>query len=249
MLIQNELKILLVLFLISFALLLVAHLLKKEKNTKLNYVTTTSYPVYSLTKQLLNYTNIETVLILKPGMNAHNYEPLLSDIVLVNNASAIIFTNKFFEGWVNKLLNSIDNKNVLIIDAGETIDILCESNNCENKDPHVWLSPKKVLAMTKKIRDELVKNFQEHKKQIDENYKKIELELIEIEKNYYKKLSSCKYQKVYVYHNALGYLKKDYNFEQVAILNNYVPEGEPSMMHLELLSKQMKKENYSQILL
>ncbi|MEM4368492.1 MAG: zinc ABC transporter substrate-binding protein, partial [Candidatus Anstonellales archaeon] len=153
------------------------------------------------------------------------------------------------EGWVNKLLNSIDNKNVLIIDAGETLELLCESDYCKNKDPHVWLSPKKVLAMTKKIRDQLVKKFQEHGKQIDENYKKIEIELNEIDKNYYNNLSNCKYQKIYVYHKALGYLEKDYKIEQFAIIDNYVPEGEPSMMHLELLSKQMKKENYSHILL
>ncbi|MCX8166240.1 MAG: zinc ABC transporter substrate-binding protein [Candidatus Micrarchaeota archaeon] len=223
-------------------------------------IVTTSFPVYSITKELVKETGIQVKLLLKPGMNAHFYEPKFSDIRIADKSRIVITTNKYFEIWAEKLAQALDRNKAKSFDASAYVEMLCEKNdeitydvseqkNECNLDPHVWLSPKNGLLIAKGIRDLLKTEFPSYSEKIEMNYQRILAELKKIDSNYENILANCENKNVFVYHKALGYLEAHYNIKQVPILNNFVPEGEPSTGHVELIIKQLKRINASHILM
>ncbi|MDD3841019.1 MAG: zinc ABC transporter substrate-binding protein, partial [Clostridia bacterium] len=85
------------------------------------------------------------------------------------------------------------------------------------RDPHIWLSPKRVKVMIDIIAQELSgidpensgiyeKNAERYKKQLDKMDDYIE-----------ETLSSLKHRAFIVYHPAFGYFADDYNMEMIAV--------------------------------
>ena len=76
-------------------------------------IVTTLFPQYDFARQLVK-DKAEVVLLLSPGVEAHDFEPTPSDIILINKADLFIYTGDDMEPWVSRILDSIDNKELTI---------------------------------------------------------------------------------------------------------------------------------------
>ena len=99
------------LFILLFIFLCIGCSNNDTNNDDLSIVTTI-YPYYDFTRNIIgNDKNI--TLLLSPGSELHSYEPTPKDIVKINNADIFIYTGGESDEWVEGVLSSIDNKNIL----------------------------------------------------------------------------------------------------------------------------------------
>ena len=98
-------------------------------------IVTTLFPQYDFARQLVK-DKAEVVLLLSPGVESHDFEPTPSDIILINKADLFIYTGDEMEPWVAKILDSIDNEELTILDVSEGVETICEEENREHNHVH-----------------------------------------------------------------------------------------------------------------
>ena len=98
-------------------------------------IVTTLFPQYDFARQLVK-DRAEVVLLLSPGVESHDFEPTPSDIILINKADLFIYTGDEMEPWVAKILDSIDNKELTILDVSQGVETICEEENREHNHVH-----------------------------------------------------------------------------------------------------------------
>ncbi|MEN8907373.1 MAG: zinc ABC transporter substrate-binding protein, partial [Clostridiales bacterium] len=87
----------------------------------------------------------------------------------------------------------------------------------EGKDPHIWMSPKRVVVMIEKIRDELINIDNENKEIYNDNAKKYIDELKSVDSEIKTILKGNEKESFIIFHPSMGYFAEDYNLEMVAI--------------------------------
>lgn len=76
-------------------------------------IVTSFYPMYEFTRQVAgNQANVS--LMVSAGEDAHHYEPSAKDVAGVNNADVFVYSSEEMEHWVDSLLNTIENDDLVI---------------------------------------------------------------------------------------------------------------------------------------
>jgi zinc transport system substrate-binding protein len=205
-------------------------------------IAVTSYPMYEFTSNIVT-DDFEVWLMLPPGLNAHSYEPTPQDIVKLERAEVLVYTNDYFELWAPKTIAGLS-KNITAIDASSNVSILQVS---EGKDPHTWLSPRTSVDMVRAIADGLSDRYPEKAQEFGANADNYMNGLGELDKRFSDGTSSCAHREMFVSHAAFGYLARDYKLEQVPIIDNFEPVGEVSLADLQKLVEEAKEKNATHI--
>lgn len=98
-------------------------------------IVTTLFPQYDFARQIAG-DKAEVILLLPPGVEAHDFEPTPSDIILINKADLFIYTGDEMEPWVANILDSLDNSNLNVLDVSKGIELICEEENHDNNHVH-----------------------------------------------------------------------------------------------------------------
>ena len=105
-------------------------------------------------------------MLLKPGVDIHNYEPTPQDIVSIQKAKLFIYIGGESEEWVERLLadneipaertlrlmDFVDLKKEVIKEGMETDEEVGEG---DEYDEHIWMSPKNAIRLVNAVRDKL----------------------------------------------------------------------------------------------
>ncbi|MCT4663572.1 MAG: zinc ABC transporter substrate-binding protein [Tissierellales bacterium] len=91
------------------------------------------------------------------------------------------------------------------------------SHDVGAKDPHIWMSPKRVQVMVERIKDELISLDPDHKTAYETNASAYLEELKVLDEAILKKTENLTNRSFIVYHPALGYFADDYDFNMVTI--------------------------------
>src|SRR5699024_399399 len=107
------------------------------------------------------------------------------------------------------------------------------------KDPHVWLDPKLNKQFTKTIKDELVAKDPKHSAYYEKNYRKLNKDIDQIDRQLKTITTNPKRDTVIISHDSIGYLARRYNFNQVGVtgMNN----EDPSQQELMEIIKHVKE--------
>ena len=92
-----------------------------------------------------------------------------------------------------------------------------DDNDHKGRDPHIWMSPKRVKVMIDIIRDELVKLNPDKEDMYHENAKNYKEKLDNIDKEIKNTLSKVEEQSFIIYHPSFGYFADDYGLNMIAI--------------------------------
>lgn len=210
-------KIIVVFFLLGITVL---------STEKLNVITTI-YPLYDFAKVIGGeYANVE--LILKPGIDAHSFEPTPKNIIKISNSDIFFYTNMYMEPWAEKIKQNRSLKKAYIVDTSENITMYntnekLKKENCHHKhmeincdepnhkhevngnnhhthslDPHIWLDPILAIEIVKNIRDAYIKVDEKNKEYYIENCNKYLNELTKLD-NLIKNIINNSNNKIIVY--------------------------------------------------
>ncbi|WP_066499739.1 metal ABC transporter solute-binding protein, Zn/Mn family [Abyssisolibacter fermentans] len=179
---------------------------------------------------------VDVITMIRPGNSPANYQPTPREIKKLSDADIY-----FSIGVPTESANIIPklyslNKNINLVSLQETVDKIYlpiiatdydnydEVEHSQNKegqrDPHIWMSPKRVIVMIEEIKSKLCEIDPEHKSTYISNAESYINSLKTLDReltNVTKELS----QKTFIiYHPSLGYFAKDYGLKMITIEQN-----------------------------
>ena len=177
--------------------------------------------VFSLQAKILVSTSIEPIaffinniakdkvdvqVLVKNG-SPHTYEPKPSQMVTLQKSKAYFAIGVEFEDvWLKKFVSI--NKNLKVVNLYSGLRI--------NNDPHIWLSPKNAITISKRIFEALVKidskNSYFYKKNLNQFILKIKALQTKI-----KQLLKNANKFFLAFHPSWGYFAKEFGLNQIAL--------------------------------
>lgn len=237
------------LFFLLFIVCITASLIascKKEQDRipqpkKLSIVATL-FPLYDFAREIAgNKANV--TLLLPPGVEAHSFEPKPGDMITINNAGIFLYTGKYMEPWVEKILQGTDNKNLIVIDTSKGVTLLKGTtghggesqrqnipghNEHGAYDPHIWLDFVNAQKMVDNILEGLTRQDPSNKDFYVQNAAAYKTKLQALDERFRSTLSGCK-KGTFVHggHFAFNYLASRYNLHYISAYEGS-PNAEPT---------------------
>jgi len=92
-----------------------------------------------------------------------------------------------------------------------------DDHNHEGRDPHIWLSPKRAIAMVEIMTQELIKTYPEDESVFTENSKKYIKKLEDLDEYIQSKVAEAEIKDFIIFHPSYGYLADDYGLNMIEI--------------------------------
>ncbi|GHV92542.1 high-affinity zinc uptake system binding-protein ZnuA [Spirochaetia bacterium] len=135
-------------------------------------VTATIFPPYDFVRavaggsQQASADRVNLSMLLPPASESHSFEPTPKDIITIQNSDIFIYAGGESDAWVNRILASMDTRNMTIISLIDTVDVVEEEvvegmeEDVEEEeviayDEHVWTSPLNAMRIVRSIADAL----------------------------------------------------------------------------------------------
>jgi len=173
--------------------------------------------------------------IIPMGADPHDWEQTPSMISSLEYADVFIFNGAGIEHWVDKVLGTIRNQSLIVVEATAGIDLLegsCENHDARvfhmhDSDPHVWLNPMNAKHQMQIIRDAFVQADPNNTDYYNRNFEYYAAELDKLDAEFRDALSGLQNKTIIVSHEAFGYLCDAYGLNQIGIAG-LEPNTEPS---------------------
>ena len=229
-------------------------------------IVTTLFPQYDFAKQIAD-DKAEVVLLLSPGVEAHDFEPTPSDIILINKADLFIYTGDEMEPWVASILESLDNEELNVLDVSEGVELICEEENHEHNhvhedeniifaegdhsehdhthsaDPHIWTSPVNAMKMIENIEEALVELDEANKTLYEENAHAYIHELEEVDSQFREIVANADTHTIYFGGRfAMSYFAHEYGLNYAAAFDSCQAESEPSARLIVKIIEKMRED-------
>lgn len=194
---------------------------------------------------------IAITTIVPNGTEPHDFEPTTESLKNLSSANVFIYNGLGMESWTDKILKSIDNKNLVVVNASKDSNPIknTEAEEIEEHgeyDPHIWISLKGAEVESKNIKDALVKVDPSNKEFYEKNYDEFSKQLKDSHNEYTKKFETVKNKNFVTGHAAFAYLCRDYGLNQNSVENVFA-EGEPSTKKLKELVDYCKQNKITTI--
>ena len=161
---------------------------------------------------------IDVITMIPPGHSPANYEPTPGQMLKFSK-SKIYFSMGVPTEEAN-ILPKIDslNKDIKVVSLSEKVkEFYPERSFAKGRDPHIWLSPKRVKVMIEVIKDELIELDPNNKSVYEKNAEEYKLKLDNVNSEIKEILNDVKQQSFIIYHPAFGYFADDYGLIMVPI--------------------------------
>ncbi|UCG80293.1 MAG: zinc ABC transporter substrate-binding protein [Desulfobacterales bacterium] len=193
---------------------------------------------------------VDIAVMVGPGHSPATYEPVPKQMAELSKAKLYFRIGVPFENaWMHRLSKA--NPNMKVIDTQRGIELLAMKTHPHGhhagahihgkglKDPHVWLSLRRVKVLSKNIYDALVSEDPAHKSFYADNLNAFHHDLDKMDKGIAEILRDLRTRKFMTFHPAWGYFARDYGLEQVPV---EIEGKEPTARALGYLIEQAKKE-------
>lgn len=181
---------------------------------------------------------VQVVTIVPPGYSPESYEPTPKELAQLSDASLYFSIGVPVEEA--SILPSLGDIKVVSL-AKEAAAVYPERTfESGERDPHIWLSPKRVKVMIEAIEREMASLDPTNSKTYEKNAAEYIAQLDALDKQISAALEGVQNKQFIVYHPAFGYLAEDYGLTMVALEE----EGkEATAKHLEEMVDLAKAEN------
>jgi len=215
------------------------------------------YPIEEIVRRV-GGTDVNVVELTPAGQGAHDVQLTAKQLTVLSSASAVFYISDGFQPDVEKAVASLPNSVVLVdlLQSVTLLDVVAQLDGTEGKtdgevlasgkDPHVWLDPANMIAMTTAVADALSQLRPEVSTQFNTAAKSYIAELQTLGSEIDTQLAACESRVLVTSHRAFAYFAKRANIRQVAIAG-VNPEEEPSAKSLEAIANFAKDNAVSTI--
>ncbi len=215
------------------------------------------YPIEEILRQV-GGTHVNVVELTPAGQGAHDVQLTAKQLTVLSSASAVFYISDGFQPDVEKAVASLSSSIVPIdlLQSVTLLDVVAQLDGTEGetdgevlasgKDPHVWLDPANMIAMTTAVVDALSQLSPNFATQFSTAAKAYIAELQTLGTEIDTTLATCESRALVTSHRAFAYLAKRANIRQVAIAG-VNPEEEPSAKSLEAIASFARANNVSTI--
>lgn len=229
-----------------------------ERRDRLRVVTTL-FPLFDFAAKV-GGEKAEVTLLLPPGVEPHDFEPKPRDLATIQEADVFVYTGSAMEPWAQRILKSIDSKNLVVVDAsrkavlhptdkkgheGHTEKV--HGHETETRDPHIWLDLDNAQIMVGNILEGFIKKDPQNSEFYTKKAQAYTDQLRRTDDEYRKGLSECR-TRFFLHggHYAFNYLARRYGLTYISV-HGVSPNSEPSPAHLIDMIKKMKQYNLKYI--
>lgn len=213
---------------------------------------TTIYPLYDFATKV-GGDKVEVINLVKPGEEAHDYEPTINQMAGLYDADLIVINGLGVETWIENINTELINK-ILDTSIGTTVIARTENEDNANfvevgdahehteedehehgtSDPHIWLSLKNAKKQMENIKDALIVIDSENASYYQNNYDKYAMLFDGLDNQFTSLLSMLENKNFVVSHRAFGYIAYEYGLFQYS-LNDFDTDGEPDLETLQYI--------------
>lgn len=162
---------------------------------------------------------IEVITLIPPGSSPETYSPTPKELQKFSQAS-IYFTIGVPAEKANILPAAKDlSPNTKIVDLASIVSQKYPDREFApgERDPHIWLSPKRAKVMIDAIQEELSALDPENSNIYRKNAEEYKARLDELDANIKEMLKDLPNKSFIVYHPAFGYFADDYGLEMISL--------------------------------
>ena len=234
-------------------------------------IITTFYPMQALTNTVVGDSAEVTVMM--ENADAHEYEPSAQDIATLNEADVFVYNSEDMETFVATLLASIDNPDLVIIEAASEVELIdgdvetvgetteehedeetdAESHedhdhegHSHETDPHTWLDPVNAVTQAQTIANALTEVDSDNAETYQENAGQFASDMMAVHDEYASLFESAETKTFLTQHAAFGYLANRYGLHQAAV-TGVTESAEPSPKRIADIVSYMTENNISVI--
>ncbi len=243
--------------------------IKTDDNNTLTIVTTI-FPAYDFTRQLVR-DKADVHMLIKPGSEAHAYEPTPDDIQRINNCDLFVYVGGESDSWLDAVLETIDNPNMQIIKMMDYVNNIEEeytigmqirenghghthSNINEHQfnhdlhhheyDEHVWTSPVNAISIVQAIADAVISIDSANKDFYIKNNIDYKKQLNNLNSAIAEVVAKSKRQTlVFGDRFPLLHFVREYNIDYYAAYPGCAAESEPNAVTVAFLIETVKSQN------
>ena len=179
---------------------------------------------------------VSVVTMIPPGTSPANYGPTPKEMASLEDADL------YFAIGVNAEIENIlptveENESIKVIHLSDEIENVYparffgessheedeheeDEHNHDGRDPHIWMSPKRVIEMIKVIERELALNDPDNEEFYEKNMNEYIKKLEEVDLNVKDMVAKSENKTFIIYHPSLGYFSDDYGLKMVSIEND-----------------------------
>lgn len=207
-------------------------------------IVTTIYPIQNFTEEIAG-DKAEIINLVPAGMEPHDFELSTGDMQLMEEADVFIYNGAGMEHFVDRTLQSVSNKDLVIVEAAQNVDLLetehshegeeahsGERNADERMDPHTWLSIENAICEAEVIKDALCGADAENADDYNSHFDDYKTKLRALADRYEKELSGLSKNTIVVAHEAFGYLCEEYGLIQEAV-EGLTADSEPDTARMK----------------
>lgn len=221
-----------------------------------------NFPSYDAVRAIMGDVD-ELTLLLPPGAETHHYEPTAKDMIMLSNASLVIYTGGESDSWVDDVLESLD-KSVRTFKLIDQVDVIeleekegmtveeeheHEHAHGEEIDEHVWTSPKNEIAIINSLQSVLSDIYPERSDEFEKNAREYISELEALDRDFESVIESAeKNTLIFGSRFPLGYFVSEYSLDYYAAFPGCSEQTEPSASTVAFLIKKARELDIHYIL-
>ncbi len=158
---------------------------------------------------------VEVTTMIPPGSSPETYEPTPKQMTTFSKSNLFFSIGMPLEK--NQLLPNLGKKTKVVPLAEAVQKQYPDLHLGEERDPHIWLSPKRVIVMIDSIVENLSKIDPRNTAFYQKNGDTYKDQLTAVDQKIQKSLLPVKNRKFIVFHPAFGYLADDYQLEMYSL--------------------------------
>lgn len=165
-----------------------------------------------------------------PGAEPHDIELTPRQVASLSTVDLVVYQSGFQPAVDTAITQAtprrtVDTASFLTLLTGSATDY--SGGPTDAKDPHTWLDPRNMVAITEHVRDALIDVRPAGKDAFTANAAALIADLTALDADYRTGLARCAITPFVTSHAAFGYLATAYGLEQVAI-RGLEPDTEPT---------------------
>jgi zinc transport system substrate-binding protein len=194
-------------------------------------VLATFLPVYDDAIDVLGSKGNVTLLV-PFSVDVHEFEPTVSSVQLVAQADVLVYNGAGLEPWISRLVEAAENSKLVLVDSSAGLPLINVRSEYQRGnrtiDPHVWEDPVLAQMQVKNILQGFIKADPGDAQYFTDNANALIAKFQFMDQELRAGTSNVATRTFVSFHEAFGYLAKEYNLVQVPLAGPFEEEPTPS---------------------